>query len=84
MQNRQKNNAHDPVQIMARIMTLLPYIILKSGTAWLSFKIQAKKGNKIFFKELINQGVDRETAKQFTQQYIDGSNLIKSLFDRGS
>ena len=84
MQNRQKDNVHDPVQIMARIMTLLPYIILKSGTAWLSFKRQAKKGNKIFYKELIDQGVDKQIAKQFTQQYIDGSNLVKSLFDRGS
>jgi hypothetical protein len=84
MNNNQKNNVHDPVQLIARIMANLPVIILKSGTAWLSFKLQAKKGNKIFHKELLNQGIDEETAKLFTQQYIDGSNLIKSLFNRSS
>ena len=84
MQNNQKKYAHDPVQLVARIMANLPIILLKSGTAWLSFKRQAKKGNKIFHKELLSQGIDEETAKLFTQQYIDGSNLIKSLFNRSS
>ena len=84
MQNKEKKESNDPVQFVARIMTFLPYIILRSGTAWLSFKRQAKKGNKIFYDELLKQGLDRETAKLFTQQYIEGSNLIKTLFNRGS
>jgi len=84
MKNNQKNDTYDPVQLVARIMANLPIILLKSGTAWLSFKRQAKKGNKIFHKELLSQGIDEETAKLFTQQYIDGSNIIKSIFNRSS
>ncbi|HMA84041.1 MAG TPA: hypothetical protein VKP59_07425 [Candidatus Thermoplasmatota archaeon] len=72
---------HDSVQLMARIMSYLPVILLKSGTAWLSFKRQAKKGGKTFQKELINQGLDKEIAVQFTKEYTSSSNLVKILFN---
>lgn len=75
---------YDPVQITARIITYLPMILLRSGTAWLSFKRQARKGCKTFQKELLNQGIDKQTAKQFTQQYADGSNLVKTLLNGNS
>ncbi|MBS3777658.1 MAG: hypothetical protein KGY65_03990 [Candidatus Thermoplasmatota archaeon] len=72
---------HDSVQLMARIMSYLPVILIKSGTAWLSFKRQAKKGGKTFQKELINQGLDKEIAVQFTKEYTSSSNLVKILFN---
>jgi len=72
---------HDSVQLMARIMSYLSVILLKSGTAWLSFKRQAKKGGKTFQKELINQGLDKEIAVQFTKEYTSSSNLVKILFN---
>ena len=74
-------DAHEPVQFMARIMAYLPIILVKSGSAWLSFKLQAKKGGKTFQKELIKQGLDKETAILFTKEYTNGSHLIKLLFD---
>lgn len=73
---------YDPVQLTARIITFIPMILLKSGTAWLSFKRQAKKGGKTFQKELIQQGVNKEIAIQFTNQYTSGSNLVKILLNR--
>lgn len=73
---------HDPVQLMARIMSYLPVILLKSGTAWLSFKRQAKKGGTTFQKELIKQGLDKEIAMQFTKEYTSSSNLVKILLNR--
>ena len=75
---------YDPVQLTARIITFIPMVILKSGTAWLSFKRQANKGSKIFHKELLKQDVDKQTAKLFTEQYIEGSNLLKTVFNRSS
>lgn len=75
---------YDPVQIIARIITHIPMILLRSGTAWLSFKHQAKKGSKTFQKELLDQGIDKQTAKQFAQQYADGSNLVKILLNSNS
>ena len=73
---------HDSVQLMARIMSYLPVILLKSGTAWLSFKRQAKKGGKTFQKELINQGLDKEIAIKFTKEYTSSSNLMKIILNQ--
>jgi uncharacterized protein YajQ (UPF0234 family) len=84
MEKSNEEIVHDPVQLIARIMAALPVILIKSGTAWLSFKRQAKKGGNAFQKELLKQGVDRTTAKRFTQQYTDGSNLVKTLFKNSS
>lgn len=77
-----KENNHDPVQFFARIMALIPTLLLRSGTAWLSFKRQAKKGGKTFQKELLKQGLDKETAALFTKQYISSSNLIRNILDQ--
>ena len=77
-----KESGHDSVQIMARFMAYLPFLLLKSGTAWLTFKRRVKKGGRTFQKELLKQGLDKEIATQFTNQYTSGSNLIKILFNR--
>lgn len=74
---RKKQRTDDPVKIMAYIMSNMPILLLRSGGAWLSFKRQAKKGSQTFQQTLINQGLDKQTAKQFTEQYIESSNLIK-------
>jgi hypothetical protein len=84
MEKTDHNINHDPVQLMARVMTYLPLILLKSGTAWLSFKRQAKKGSNAFYKELLRQGLDKQTAKLFAQQYVEGSNIMKTVFNRSS
>ena len=77
-----EERGYDPVQLMARVIAYIPIILLKSGTSWLSFKRQAKKGGKAFQKELIRQGIDKETAVLFTQEYTNGSNLLKLFLDR--
>lgn len=63
-------------------MSSMPLILLKSGRSWLSFKKQAQKGGKTFQKELICQGLDKETARLFTQEYVSGSNLLKLFFNQ--
>lgn len=82
MSSSNQENHHDPVQLMARIMSYLPLILLKSGTAWLSFKRQAKKAGKTFQKELINQGLDKEIAIKFTKEYTSSSNLMKIILNQ--
>ena len=76
------NQSSDPVRIMAYVMSNMPMILMRSGFAWLSFKKQAQKGGKTFQKELVNQGLDKETAKLFTQDYIEGSNLMKLFLNQ--
>ena len=40
-----------------------------SGT-FLRFKLDAKKGGKIFKRELIKQGFDKEKANELTEMYL--------------
>ena len=39
----------------------------------------AKKAGKVFRKELINQGVDKKTAVELTEKYLEGSNIIRYM-----
>ena len=80
--SEKRQNTNDPVKIMAYVMSNMPLLLLRSGGAWLSFKRQAKKGSQTFQKELINQGLDKETAKLFTQQYVESSNLMKLFMNQ--
>jgi len=72
----------DPVNYMAYVMRHMPMILLRSGRAWLSFKKEAQRGGKTFQKELMNQGLDKETARLFTKDYLESSNLVKLFLDQ--
>lgn len=76
--NKEMENA-DPVKWFGMIISFIPSLLVKSGGAFLRFKRQAKKGGKIFKKELINQGLDRKTASELTEIYLKGSRLIQSM-----
>lgn len=67
---------------MAFVMSNMPKILMRSGFAWLSFKKQAQKGGKTFQRELVSQGLDKETAKLFTKEYVEGSNLMKIFMNQ--
>jgi len=71
----------DPIKWFGMFLSFLPSLMLKSGGAFLRFKRQAKKGGKIFQTELINQGLDKKTATELTQTYIEGSELFRSLMN---
>jgi len=76
--NEEKRDV-DPIKWFGMFLSFLPSLILKSGWSFLHFKQQAKKGGKVFKKELINQGLDKKTAAELTQNYVEGSELIRSL-----
>ena len=76
--NNEMRNA-DPIKWMGMIISVTPSLLLKSGSALLRFKRQAKKGGKVFKKELINQGFDKKTASVLTEQYLDGSRFIQTM-----
>ena len=77
-----KHMSNDPIKFIANIISSMPLILLRSGSSWLSFKKQAQKGGKTFQKELICQGLDKETARLFTREYVGGSNLLKLFFNQ--
>ena len=71
----------DPIKWLGMFLPFLPSLMLKSGGAFLRFKRQAKKGGKVFQKELIDQGIDKKTAAELTQTYTEGSELLRSLMN---
>jgi hypothetical protein len=76
----EKGNANS--ELFGMILPLLPNLLLKSGWAFLRFKMDAKRGGNIFQKELMNQGLDKITAAELTEIYLEGSNLFQSLMNR--
>jgi hypothetical protein len=67
------------IELFGTILPFLPTLLLKSGWAFLRFKMEAKRGGDIFQKELINQGLDKITAARITGIYLEGSNVLQSL-----
>ncbi len=70
-----------PIKIVGMMIPLLPSLMFRLTGTFLRFKGDANNAGKIFKKELIKQGIDKYTASSFTKQYVDGGNLVKSLFN---
>jgi len=64
-----------PLKLFGLLLPSLPYLTLRFGGTFLRFKRDAKKAGKIFRKELIKQGVDKQVASELTGIYIEGSNI---------
>jgi len=67
------------IKIFGMVLPLLPGMIFRFGGSFLRFKGAAKKGGSIFQRELINQGIDEVTAEKLTEDYLEGSNLMKYI-----
>jgi hypothetical protein len=70
-----------PIKIVGMMIPLLPSLMFRLTGTFIRFKSDATNAGKIFKKELIRQGIDTQTASLFTKQYVDGSNIVKSLFN---
>jgi len=64
-----------PIKIFGVLLLSLPSLMFRFGRLYLRFKRDAKNAGKIFKKELMKQGLDKQTASNLTELYIDGSNL---------
>jgi hypothetical protein len=51
-------------------------LVFKLGFVYLGFKRKAKKAGKIFQKELIANGIDKETAKLLTEEYLRSAHIL--------
>ena len=74
------NNGNDdssPIKIFGMMIPFIPSLMFRLTGTFFRFKSEANKAGKIFRNELVNQGLDKETAKLFTKEYVDGSNLMK-------
>ncbi|MCX6664787.1 MAG: hypothetical protein NT038_01815 [Euryarchaeota archaeon] len=67
------------IKMFGMVLPLLPGMIVRFGGSFLRFKGAAKKGGSIFHRELLNQGIDEATAEKLTEEYLEGSNLMKYI-----
>jgi hypothetical protein len=73
MTKKAEENGNANSELFGMILPLLPNLLLKSGWAFLRY---------IFQKELMNQGLDKTTAAELTEIYLEGSNLFQLLINR--
>lgn len=66
-------------RIFGIFLPSIPSLMLKFGGVFLRFKIDAKKGGRIFQKALINQGLDETTAEGLTEIYLESSNIANYI-----
>ena len=74
-----ETNDFTPMKLFGVIIPFLPKLMIRCVGSFLRFKSQAKKAGKIFRKELIKQGIDKETAKELTNSYNSGADLFKII-----
>ncbi|WP_455391940.1 hypothetical protein [[Eubacterium] cellulosolvens] len=65
--------------VFAGVTSSIP-LMVKLGFVYLQFKRKAKKAGRIFKKELVANGIDKNTAKLLTEEYLRGSHFL-SQFD---
>jgi uncharacterized membrane protein YbaN (DUF454 family) len=71
-----------PIKIFGIILPSLPTLMFKFSWNFLRFKRNAKKAGKVFRKELVKQGLDKQTASELTELYMKSSqikNYIQTL-----
>jgi uncharacterized protein (DUF924 family) len=68
-----------PIKFLGFLLPSLPRIIFRCAGTFLRFKRDANKAGKVFKKELIEQGIDKQTATELTDIYTEGSDLFKLI-----
>ena len=64
------------------IISTVPRVIplaFKVGLFYLGFKRKVKKAGKVFKKELIENGIDSETAQLLANEYMKSSHFFKGM-----
>jgi hypothetical protein len=63
------------LHFFGQMVPLLPSLMLRLGGVFFKFKREARKGGKIFYKELLRQGLDEKTSEELTKLYLESSNI---------
>lgn len=71
----EENRDARPIKILGKMLPSIPSLMFRLSGTFLKFKKNANKAEKIFRKELRKQGIDKETAKELTEIYMQASHL---------
>jgi len=64
------------IRLSGRSLSLLLPLLFRSGGALLRFRMEARKGKRIFQKELIDLGIDQKIADELAEVYFKGNDLL--------
>jgi hypothetical protein len=66
-----------PMKMFGILLPSLPSLTIRLAGTFLRFKKNAQRAEKVFKKELIKQGIDKQTANDLTEKYMEGSKIQK-------
>jgi hypothetical protein len=69
----------NPIKIFGMMIPLIPSLMFRLTAIFIRFKSDANKAGKIFKKELIKQGIDKETASELTGRYMESSHIRRYI-----
>ena len=68
-----------PLKLFGMMIPSMPSLMFRLTGTFIRFKSDANKAGKVFKKELIKQGIDKETADELTRVYMESSHIRKYI-----
>ena len=66
-------------KLFGLILPSMPSLILRLSGTFLRVKRDANKAGRVFKKRLIEQGLDKKTATDLTEIYLESSHIRKYI-----
>jgi hypothetical protein len=79
--NKENTEEYCPIKLFGMMLPSMPKLTIKLTGTFLRFKRDANKAGKVFKKELLNQGIDKDTADDLTEIYLKGSQIRNYIQD---
>lgn len=67
------------MKLFGMLLPSMPPLMIRLTGTFLRFKRDAKKAEKVFKKELKKQGIDKETANELAEIYLESSHIRKYI-----
>jgi hypothetical protein len=77
MPRKNKGEAGEGIRLAGAMIPSLIPLVFKLGRTYLRFKKDAQKAGKIFKKQLVANGIDKRTAEEMTEIYLNSSRILR-------
>jgi len=69
------------IKLFGLLLPKMPSLMFRLSATLIRFKTQANKAGRVFKKELVKQGVDKEIAEELKEIYLEGSHIRQYLMN---
>lgn len=74
--NKETNNQILGLQFIGLALPRIPLLFFRFGSWYLRFKGNVNKASKIFKKQLMTNGIDKQMADELTKCYSSTANIL--------